>query len=340
MAAGYKRKAYYFCLLCLCCLLATAFYVGVAKQKETPEKEYTDVEREAFIADALLNVKNSPVKRNVFPTYDVSRLADWSPREKAVFKFPRAVAIGFKKNYRTQSEYPQLLRKGIEPHKKVNQGFDTSVWGNAVSALIFKLKSIFGLHREGAYEIFYEPLEKELKAFLPQLKEAVGFDVRLVDVAEAAAPEGKNNNVRIYIISDYGPTSWIDGKPVFNGYDNVLIHDDPRHRSDVIGFNILSPFLMGYAYFDETQNITHVVCQMWTYMKPAERRETMRECIVRGLGVVGKIDGREHFQTPKLPDILKKTLSFLYCDEVKSGMEKEALLKVLREGRCLPKHKK
>lgn len=305
MAAGYKNKAYYFCLLCLCCLLATAFYVGVAKQKETPEKEYTDVEVEAFIADALLNVKNSPVKRNVFPTYDVSRLADWSPRDKAVFKFPEAVSVGFGWGRKYNLSTPRAYQRGL-----------------------------------ASYETFYAPLERELKAFLPHLKEAVGFDVRFVTVAEEMAGEENSANIKIRIISDDNFTVRVNGKPVFNGYDNVLIHDDPRYRSDVISFNIMSPFLMGYAYFDEAQNITHVVCQMWMYMKPAERRETMRECIVRGLGVVGKIDGRQHFQTPKLPDILKKTLGFLYCDEVKSGMEKEALLKILREGRCLPKHKK
>lgn len=303
MGAGYKRKAYhYFLFVVLSCLFATALYFGTAK--EIYEKKYTALEREAFIIDALLNVKHSPVKKNVFPTYDVSTPVDLSPREKAVFKFSKAVSVGFGWSRKYNSSTPRVYQRGL-----------------------------------ASYETFYAPLEWELKAFLPQLKEAMGFDVSFVNVSEEIAAEEKGD-VRIRIISDYHSTRWVDGKPVFNGYDNVLILHDPRMRSDVISFDIMSPFLMGYAYFDEEHNITHVVCQMWMYMKPAERRETMRECIVRGLGVVGKIDGREHFQTPGLPDILKKTLGFLYCDEVKSGMEKEALLKVLREGRCLPKHKK
>lgn len=279
-----------------------------ASQKAT-EQGYTNPEIEDFILNALLNVKRSPPQKTVFELYETPSISDidWSPQEKSVFKFPEAVSVGFGWSRKNILSSPHVYQRGGTPGR--------------------------------VYETFYEPLEKELREFLPQLEEVMGLDMRFVNAAEEIAGEEKNN-VKIRIIADRGFTQWIDGKPVFQGtgpaaFTKVFIHDDPRLRDDVVTFNVLSPFLRGYAYFDQEHNLTWVVCQMWMYMGSSDRRDAMRECIVRALGVVGEIKGQEHFQYPKLPDILKKTLSFLYCSEVRGGMHREEILGIIRKGGCL-----
>jgi hypothetical protein len=304
------RKIRYLIFFVLLCPLAGLLYFvqngslfkGTAK--EIVEKEYTDHTREAFILDALLNVKRSPPKKTVFEFYEIppTSAIDWSPQEKAVFKFSEAVSVGF-----------DLGRER-------------------------NLSSLHVYERGGAlrrvYETFYAPLENELKEFLPQLKEVVGFDVHFVNAREEIA-EDKHSKVNIRIVRDYVSTKWVDGKPVFLGNDNALIEDDARLRDDVVTFNTLSPFLKGYAYFDQGHNLTWAECHMWIYMEPSDRRAAMRECIVRALGVVGEIKGQEHFQSPILPDILKKTLSFLYCREVRGGMHREEILQIIHSEGCL-----
>jgi hypothetical protein len=298
MKTSRARKIYSFWFFVFLCLAAGLFYAGqksglfMSTAQKIARKEYTDAERETFILNALLNVRRAPPKKTVFNTYDPPSSPadiDYSPQEKAIYKFPADITVGFDQSRRT--------------------------------------------------EIFYKSLKKELQTFLPQLKNLTELDIRVVNAADKET-ENKNNNIQIYLIANDGFTQWVDGKPVFTGhgagaFTQVFILDDPRMRDDVITFNVLSPFLRGYAYFDQDRHLMHAECYMWTYMEPADRQATMRECLVRALGVVGEIKAEEPFQSPELPDILKRTLSFLYCKEIKGGMHQEDVLEILRNGQCL-----
>ncbi|HEX2752307.1 MAG TPA: hypothetical protein VHP34_04210, partial [Alphaproteobacteria bacterium] len=65
--------------------------------------------------------------------------AKWPPPEKTVFKFPEVVSVGFGWSRKSVLSSPHIYQRGGTPGR--------------------------------VYEIFYEPLEKELKEFLPQLED-------------------------------------------------------------------------------------------------------------------------------------------------------------------------
>lgn len=64
--------------------------------KEIVEKEYTALEQEAFILDALLNVKNPPPEKTVFENYEAPSSSDinWSPKKNTVYKFSETITLG------------------------------------------------------------------------------------------------------------------------------------------------------------------------------------------------------------------------------------------------------
>lgn len=183
-----------------------------------------------------------------------------------------------------------MQKGGADPRNEINQGYyDTDVWSNTLNAFFYELKTILRVRDpKNINAIFYAPLEKDLKDFLPQLKKETGIDVNFINSAEELSDD-KRNNIKIQIIPGHGITDWVNDTPIFRARGDAIIEGNPKLRSDALSFDTHSPFLYGYLYFDQAHNIEYAVCEMWAYMKPSDRQEAIRECIVRALGIVGEI---------------------------------------------------
>ncbi|HEX2752756.1 MAG TPA: hypothetical protein VHP34_06560 [Alphaproteobacteria bacterium] len=314
-----KLKPFRILLYILCASIVisiAAYYLSVSQPNNTTKSvdvKTTEAFSETFLLDALI-----------------------SDKREQVFRFPQSVSVGFGHSRASNLQVAEIYQEGFEYRASLIDG----VWANFFMDFFKKLKTSLGLHRSsGVYDVFYAPLGEELKSFLPQMKDDIGFDISFVSAQDEMSTD-ENNNVKIRIIADRSFTGWVDGKPVFRGHGRgaftaIFIHDDPRLRDDAISFKISSPHLRGWAFFDEKSNLTWAVCQMWQYMEPPDRQAAMRECVVRALGIVGELRDPAYFHSASLSNNLKKALSFLYCQHVKSGMSREDVLEILRQKECL-----
>lgn len=257
-----------------------------------------------------------------------------------IFKWDRKISIGF----------------GWSPeYNQTNPNIYKSSKGGAWDCISAKWKSFILKNEEsrdrneayftctgGIYDTFYKPSEVYIRSLISEINNYSGLDIRFLLPDD---PQEKSDNfARIRIIHNHSSTNWKSGKPVSildtPGVEVVgLSMNDPLFRSDVVGLDTHSRHLKAYLYIDGLGNIDRAVCEIWPFLDTERREKTVKECIVRSLGVIAKVrDGNKIFSQGYLLDNgLKDALRLISCPEIKNGMNRETTYNVANSNKCLVK---
>lgn len=257
-----------------------------------------------------------------------------------IFKWNREISIGF----------------GWSPeYNQTNPNIYKSSKGSAWDCISAKWKSFISKNKErhdgseayftctgGIYDTFYKPSEKYIRSLIGEMNKYYESDIRFVSPNDPQ--ERSNNFARIRIVDNTFFTRWERGLPV-SQLDKPgvklgwIIEDDPLYRNDVVGLTTDSKHLRAYLYIDASGNIDHAVCEIWPFLDQARREKTVKECIVRSLGIIAKVhDGNNIFSDRDiLARDLKDALKLISCPEIKSGMDREEASKIATINNCLVK---
>lgn len=257
-----------------------------------------------------------------------------------IFKWNREISIGF----------------GWSPeYNQTNPDIYKSSKGSAWDCISAKWKSFISKNEErndgseayftctgGIYDTFYKPSEQYIKSLIHEMNKYYEPDIRFFSPNDPQ--ERSDNFARIRIVDNTSFTRWERGMPV-SQLDKPgvklgwIIEHDPLYRDDVVGLTTDSKHLRAYLYIDASGNIDRAVCEIWPFLDQARREKTVKECIVRSLGVIAKVrDGNKIFsQGYILDNELKDALRLISCPEIKNGMNRETTYNVANSNKCLVK---